>query len=293
MHRGRGIHGLRKIHGLQSLFASPRGRAVALPARLGRLYGKLRLESPRAGPHVISNLVATLDGVVSLGIAGHEGGGDISGFSAEDRMVMGLLRATADVVVVGGGSLGGDPERLWTPAAICPELASDYGRLSETLYGGRPALRVAVSASGVLDLRSAAFASGDAPLLIATSQAGARRLSRQKKLPDHLEVRAVGRGRVLAAGAILDAVSHLVSPERVLVEGGPRLLGGFHASRLIDEQFLTLAPQLAGREADDGRIGLIMGRHFAPADPRWATLSDVRRSASHLFLRYRFDRRLG
>jgi len=39
---------------------------------------------PRLHPHVFSNFVSTLDGVVSLGVQGHASGGDISGFSAQE-----------------------------------------------------------------------------------------------------------------------------------------------------------------------------------------------------------------
>ena len=74
----------------------------------------------------------------------------------------------------------------------------------------------------------------------------------------------------------------------ILVEGGPRLLGDFYAERLIDEQFLTLAPQIAGRDTDDRRLSLVMGQAFAPGDPLWGTLIDARRGSSHLFLRYSF-----
>jgi riboflavin biosynthesis pyrimidine reductase len=74
----------------------------------------------------------------------------------------------------------------------------------------------------------------------------------------------------------------------ILVEGGPRLLGYFYAQRLVDEQFLTLAPQIAGRGAGDGRLGMIMGTRFAPNDALWGTLIDVRRGSRHLFLRYSF-----
>jgi riboflavin biosynthesis pyrimidine reductase len=74
----------------------------------------------------------------------------------------------------------------------------------------------------------------------------------------------------------------------ILVEGGPRLLGDFFADRLLDEQFLTLAPQIAGRKAGDRRLGLVMGRTFAPQSSLWGRLIDVRRGKVHLFLRYSF-----
>ena len=73
-----------------------------------------------------------------------------------------------------------------------------------------------------------------------------------------------------------------------LVEGGPRLLGNFYAEQLVDEQFLTLAPQVAGRDAGARRLSLVMGKVFAPGDPLWGTMIDARRGSSHLFLRYSF-----
>jgi riboflavin biosynthesis pyrimidine reductase len=78
------------------------------------------------------------------------------------------------------------------------------------------------------------------------------------------------------------------SGKRILIEGGPQLLGNFYAERLVDEQFLTLAPQIAGREEGDGRLSLVMGKTFAPRNALWGTLSDLRRTDSHLFLRYSF-----
>jgi riboflavin biosynthesis pyrimidine reductase len=72
------------------------------------------------------------------------------------------------------------------------------------------------------------------------------------------------------------------------VEGGPRLLADFFKQRLVSQQFLTLAPQIAGRVEGDGRPGMVMGKVFAPRNPLWGKLIDVRQGASHLFLRYSF-----
>ena len=66
------------------------------------------------------------------------------------------------------------------------------------------------------------------------------------------------------------------------------MLGDFYAQRLVAEQFLTLAPQIAGRDAGDRRLSLVMGKEFAPRDPLWGKLIDLRRGSSHLFLRYSF-----
>jgi len=81
-----------KLAPLVKLIESARGHALPLPQRLARLYGTFRIATPRSRFYVFSNFVSTLDGVVSLQVKGHSGGGDISGFSGQDRMVMGLLR---------------------------------------------------------------------------------------------------------------------------------------------------------------------------------------------------------
>ena len=167
-------------------------------------------------------------------------------------------------------------------------LADDYQRLRIALGKRGEPLNVVVSGSGEIDLRLPIFASGKVPALIVTTSAGAKRLSKQSA-PEAVEIRAIGRSaRPMRARAILDEVCR-VSPGRlILVEGGPRLLGDFYAEHLVDEQFLTLAPQIAGREAGDRRLSLVMGKAFAPSDALWGTLADVRRGSSHLFLRYSF-----
>jgi riboflavin biosynthesis pyrimidine reductase len=73
-------------------------------------------------------------------------------------------------------------------------------------------------------------------------------------------------------------------------EGGPHVLGQFLKARMIDELFLTLAPQLAGRTADRPRLGLIEGTAFAVGDAPWAHLMSVHASSDHLFLRYGLGR---
>src|SRR5580692_5636065 len=273
---------------LQTLFELERGRAFPLPRELLRLYGNFRMPHPHSGPRVFSNFVSSIDGVVSLDVKGHAGGGDISGFSSQDRMVMGLLRAVADVVIVGSGTLDADPRHLWTAAAICPELAGAYDGLRRTLTKEAAPLNVIVSASGRLDLRRPVFASGRVPVMIVTSPAGARRLRKQAQ-PESIVIRAIrGGGRTIAPQAILDEVSRAAPAARILVEGGPRLLATFYQARLVHEQFLSLAPQIAGREAGDGRPSLVMGETFAPRKPLWGALVDARRGSKLLFLRYFF-----
>jgi riboflavin biosynthesis pyrimidine reductase len=272
---------------LETLYETKRGKALPLPPRLARLYGPLRMPLARARPHVISNFVTALDGVVSLNERGHASGGDISGFSAQDRMVMGLLRAIADVVIVGAGTLGADRHHVWTAERIFPSLADEYRQLRTNLGKRGPPLMVVVSGSGRLDLSLPVFKSGEMPALIVTTAAGAKRL-RKPGAPDSVEIRAVRGGDAIRARSILEQVRRVSSGKLILVEGGPRLLGDFFADHLLDEQFLTLAPQIAGRNVGDRRLSLVMGRTFAPRSPLWGSLIDVRRGKSLLFLRYSF-----
>jgi riboflavin biosynthesis pyrimidine reductase len=276
---------------LDPVFRGSRGNALPLPARLSRLYGDLRMPVRPLRPVVYSNFVSTLDGVVSLAVKGHAAGGDISGFSIQDRMVMGLLRALADVVIVGSGTLDADRKQIWTAGAICPELGPSYSRLRKAL--GKPAFpqNVVITGSGQVDLGLPVFRSHLVRTLILTTTSGARRLARQRVLRP-VGIRAIHRGSgVIPPQAILDEVCRTRPVQRILIEGGPTLLGEFFEQKLVDELFLTVAPQIAGREFNDGRLGFAMGKTFAPNKPLWGELSDVRRGKSHLFLRYSFPRR--
>jgi riboflavin biosynthesis pyrimidine reductase len=275
---------------LEALLQTKHGKNLVLPITLSKLYGSLRLPTPGALPWVFSNFVSTLDGVVSLRTSGHAGGGDISGFDLHDRMVMGLLRAIADLVVVGSGTLAADPGHLWTADAICPELGAEYRSLRKRLRKPDRPINVIVSGSGRLDLSLPVFTSSLVRTVVLTTCAGARRLEKQS--PRSVAIRAIHRGNsTIPVRAILAELTRESRALRILVEGGPILLGDCLAEGLIDELFLTLAPQIAGRKLNDGRLALTMGQLFAPSKPLWGRLTDLRRSDSHLFLRYSFVRR--
>src|SRR5438067_13715914 len=108
---------------LESLFEMVRGAALPLPPDLTHLYGRLAFPPHPGRSYVIGNFVTTLDGVVALNEPSHAGGGDISGFNRHDRLIMGLLRAVADVVIVGAGTLRSVPKHRWTAQYIYPAFA--------------------------------------------------------------------------------------------------------------------------------------------------------------------------
>jgi riboflavin biosynthesis pyrimidine reductase len=72
-----------------------------------------------------------------------------------------------------------------------------------------------------------------------------------------------------------------------LHEGGPTLFGDFVAENLVDEFFLTLSPQLAGRSSENRRPGMIAGIEFLPGAAPWLELLTVKQRGDHLYLRYR------
>jgi riboflavin biosynthesis pyrimidine reductase len=239
-------------------------------------------------PYVIGNFVTTLDGVVSLNIPGQAGGGEISGFNQHDRMLMGLLRAVADAVIVGAGTLRAVPRHVWTPDYVSPRLANEYRQLRASLGKPEPPLNVIVTSSGALDLKLRVFQSGEVPVLIVTTTEGAQ-ASELQAVPAWVKVAVVETTGPISARAILDCVTRTRPSEVILVEGGPQLMGDFFAEQCLDELFLTLAPQVAGRDESVERPGLVAGKLFAPECPVWGTLVGVKRAASHLFLRYEFE----
>jgi riboflavin biosynthesis pyrimidine reductase len=273
---------------LVTLYDEQRGRGLPLPAALASLYGQLWFPAHRDRPHVIANFVTSLDGVVALNDSDQSGGGEISGANQHDPMVMGLLRAVADAIIVGAGSLRSARQHLWTASAIYAPLAEEYQQLRSALGKSEPPLNVIVTARGAVDTALPVFQSGKVPVLIVTTQVGAQRI-RTHALPHSVQVAAVQPAGALSARAILDAVSAARRGDLTLVEGGPQLMGPFFAEHALDELFLTLAPQIAGRDASVERPGLVAGKRFAPEDPVWGTLVGVKRGGSHLFLRYAFE----
>ena len=284
------MNALAPLESLYDVEFGENSRNMLLPPELATLYGRLQFPAYAHQPLIIGNFVTTLDGVAALNETDHVGGGDISGFNQHDRMVMGLLRAVADAVIVGAGTLRSVPQHRWTAQYIYPTLAEAYQELRTTLGKSEPPLNVVVTARGDLNLALPVFQSGEVPVLIVTSTHGEERI-RQQRVPPSVQVSSVQSQSTggLGAKSILEAVSRVRQSDIILVEGGPQLIGNFFEERLLDELFLTLAPQIAGRDENAQRPGFVAGKLFAPEHPLWGTLIGVKRGGSHLFLRYTFD----
>ncbi|MDE3075680.1 MAG: dihydrofolate reductase family protein [Chloroflexota bacterium] len=289
----RSIHGheegaLAELIPFEKLFDSADGEEIPLPPELAALYGPLRLPLRVERPYVLGNFVTSLDGVVALNTPGMPtGGGEIAGPDPHDHALMGLLRSISDAIVVGAGTLAAAPGHLWTAEHVYRPLADAYRSARAQLGKASPPLTVVVTASGAIDLQHAAFSSGKARALVVTTEAGLRTL-RQRDLPATVQAIAVGGEKAVQASAVVGAIRAVQPTELILTEGGPTLMASFLAGGCLDELFLTVAPQVAGRDGSVYRPGFVDGKRFAPEAPLWGSLVSARRSGSHLFLRYAF-----
>ncbi|GAC68875.1 dihydrofolate reductase family protein [Gordonia soli] len=217
-------------------------------------------------PYIRFNMVASVDGAVT-----HNGrSGDLGG--PGDRAIFQVLRAHADIVVVGARTA--TTEGYGTPT-VSPVFAEDRDRA-----GRAPAPALALL-SRSLDIPDD-FAPLDDPgtAILTCRSAPAER-----------------RDALAAVGArIVDCGDDSVEPDAVrdwcaaqghrdvLGEGGPTLLGSFIVADLVDELCLTTSPHLVAGDA--GRIA---------HDPGPAPLRSLRPSVlitdDHDFLYQRWTRR--
>jgi riboflavin biosynthesis pyrimidine reductase len=189
----------------------------------------------RESPSLRVNFVASLDGAV-------ESDGYSRGLSnPADKRVFALLRAHADDVMVGAGTLrheGYGPAR--TPA-------EDLVRRQAAGLPEHPTL-VVVSAALDLDPTSRAFTEAPRrPVVLTHASAPPERQSSLAAVADV----------VICGDSVVDMVVARSELERrglthVLCEGGPHLFGALLAADLVDELCLTVSPLLTGAGA--GRI---------------------------------------
>jgi riboflavin biosynthesis pyrimidine reductase len=268
-------------------------RERVLPEGLRELYdGDLHFcTSASQRPFVIANFVSTLDGVVSYEIKGQAGGSTISGSDAADRFIMGLLRASSDGIIVGARTVHDvSPKSLWIPEYTYPDaklLYKEY-RLN-VLHQSENPLLVIVSGSGKLELERAVFRTPGVRTVVITTPAGRNELKRRGAMTlDSVEVHALkSSGGSIAPLPILRLLNSQFGIRMLLHEGGPTLFGQFLAAEAVDELFLTVSPQIAGRKADAVRPGLVQGVEFVPDSAPWFQLLSVKQMAEHMYLRYR------
>jgi riboflavin biosynthesis pyrimidine reductase len=186
-------------------------------------------------PWVRANMVASVDGAATLDARS-------AGLSnAADRTLFKILRSLADVIVAGAGTARAERYRPVRDSEVWPRLRR----------GRTPTPPIAVLTRGL-------SMSADDPLLTAAPE-GARTIvlttqaappARRAAVARHADLVVAGRDDVAPADAV--AVLAERGYRRILIEGGPTLLGQFVAAGLLDELCLTVSPLLEGGHA--GRI---------------------------------------
>jgi len=268
---------------LSTLIDRAHGEVLPLPDGLRARYGgDLRI----AARCTFANFVSTIDGVVSFAAPGEDRARHVSRGDANDRFVLALLRAAADAVIVGAGTLRKEPDSVWTAESVFPDAAGDFAALRAAMKKPPAPLTVLVSASGDVDLGLPAFTNGG-PVMIATTAAGARGIART---PTRVSVRAFGDAAELRMADVVRASIETSGGARILTEGGANILGRFLAERALDELFLTVAPRIAGRTRELGRVALVEGAAFAAARAPEASLASLKLGGDYLFTRYSLGR---
>ncbi|MFI6333571.1 pyrimidine reductase family protein [Streptomyces sp. NPDC050535] len=217
-------------------------------------------------PWLRANMVSTLDGA-----AQHDGRSrPIS--SATDMRIFGVLRALADVVLVGAETVRQEGYR--------PARAREAFARRRDAAGQGPAPAIAIVTAGLgLDFSLPLFASPLVPTLVLTGAGAA---------PDRVAAAEKAGARVVIAGdgTGVDparAVRELgeLGMTRLLTEGGPRLLGQFIAVEVLDELCLALSPMLTGGDAQRIAGGPTI------AVPKRFELTSLLEEAGFLYGRYR------
>ncbi|WHZ25863.1 MAG: hypothetical protein OJF51_000658 [Nitrospira sp.] len=252
--------------------------------------GELCFSDASNRPLIVGNFVQTLDGMVSLRIPGKSGGAEISGRNEEDAFIMGLLRAYADAVMFGEDTFRNAPGHAWTAGFVCPTFDKEFQAFRKHI--GKDSLHpvnVVVSGRGHADLDQPLFRREEIRSLVLTTEQGAARLHGRygSSLPAAVHVLP---GDTVLNPSDMAALLHAdYGVQLLLHEGGPMLFSSFLRQALIDELFLTVAPQIIGRGRTGERPAFSGPLGLAPEQAIWGTLLSVKRAdkSGHLFLRYR------
>lgn len=181
-------------------------------------------------PWVRSNMVESLDGA-----AHSPNGGTRSLSSAADRRILGVVRALADAIIVGAGTA-----RLEGYAALRPRPAY-VDRRAQANQQPTPTM-VVVSRSLDLDPAAPLFDMEGARTLVVTTESASREA--MDSLSAVADVVTCGRAEV-----DLTMMRELLIERgltRLVVEGGPSLLGAMLNAGLVDDMAVTIAPLVVG-----------------------------------------------
>jgi riboflavin-specific deaminase-like protein len=216
-----------------------------------------------ARPYVITNTVSSVDGKTVM-----EGKAFGIG-SATDRLTMRTLRSKADAVMIGAGTLRAE------------KLSLGLDRTD----GVRQPLAIIVTETGDVPLEKHLIVKGGQEVLILLSEAAPNSVvERLRSLAPVMRTPADPTGAV-ELGAALRTLKAERGVESLVVEGGPGLNHALISRNLVDELFLTVAPELLGGSADQ-TLTLLRGPTLPARDRPALDLVSIHLSGGELFLRY-------
>jgi riboflavin-specific deaminase-like protein len=196
-------------------------------------------------------------------------GGKATGLgSGIDRQTMRNLRSRADAVMIGAGTLRAERLTLGLDEPGVPQP-----------------LAIIVTDKGEVPLEEHLIVEGAQEVLILLSDAA------PKRVVERLATLApVMRAPADSTGAVdLEAALRTLKAERgvesLVVEGGPGLNHALISLNLVDELFLTVAPELLGGGADQ-TLTLLRGPMLPARDRPTLDLVSIHLSGDELFLRY-------
>lgn len=219
---------------------------------------------PADGPWLRANMVASADGAAAAE------DGVTRGISSDaDRDLLLLLRALADVVLVGAGTVRAEG---YGPVRIRPEHAG-----LRDVHGQAPIPPLAVVSGRLdIDLTRPVFTQAKVPTILLTSaQAPAERLAAARAVAD-----VVVAGETMVDPAAIRRALAERGHLRVLCEGGPALLDQLAAADQLDELCLTIGPMLTGGDA----FRILRGAGLPGGVP--LSLGHVLTAGDELYLRY-------
>jgi len=200
---------------------------------LARLYAYPLLDGGESWLRV--NFVSTLDGAAT-GADGRSG----SINTGADREVFALLRALADVVVVGAGTARAEGYRR----AVTPTRWR--ARRQAAGQQAHPVVAVVSRAASVPPQLAEPRAESGAAYLLTCRSAGPGALDAARAVLGEDHVLVHGQDTVDLAAAVADLAGRGLT--RALSEGGPHLMRDLVAAGLVDELCLTLVPTVIGGE---------------------------------------------
>ncbi|MDH4037138.1 MAG: dihydrofolate reductase family protein [Candidatus Krumholzibacteria bacterium] len=214
------------------------------------------------------NMAVSVDGRITTRTREHFALG-----SENDRRLMDELRAAADAVIVGAGTVRHDG---W------PMLIRYADLREKRVAAGRSPHPVNVVLSRALDLpiRARFFQTDQTERIVFTTrQAPVARVKRFGSVADVV----VLPGRRLSPAAIVSQL-HARGLRGLLLEGGGEVHFAFAEANLVDRLYVTITPRLIGGM---GAPSLLDGKGFLQDSHQHLKLESLRREGDEIFLCYR------